>query len=311
MWLRLTILRKIVAAKAIVATVVMFAALPSHASGLQLWLLSAASKRYLASKLVTEPLRFQSKTSSFSFCTLVSKPSLYQEKIVRTRAILVAGYEQYFLYSPECSSQDKLVWAEHDPRGESNPSINKQLESLLRVRSPNEQAGRAQVSLIGRLIAPGLKRFGHLDQFRMKFVITSVEDAKPVSPKTAWPSIDSSDTSADRMVREINKEFILHVAGAPSYAVIPSELLANKFRFIDIDRKVKSRSDFLATTFTPYSGLIHDKEIEVRLRGDSAVVTGLIVKSADDSGDKRYGYSVQYVRSDGKWQIVTAQLRKQ
>lgn len=93
------------------------------------------------------------------------------------------------------AAQTNLSGAEHDSRGESNSAINKQLESLLNAKSPNHQAERAEVTLLGHLVGPGPKRFGHLDQFRMKFVITRVEAAKPVPPKTAWPSIESEDTS--------------------------------------------------------------------------------------------------------------------
>lgn len=70
--------------------------------------------------------------------------------------------------------------------------------------------------------------------------------------------------------------------------MIPSELLADNFRFTDSDGEVKSKPDFLSAPFTPYSGLIHDNDVEVHLRGDSAIVTGTLVKKGD-SGEKHYG----------------------
>lgn len=313
MWLLLTLLRFVAATRALAATIAIFAALFFPASGLHVSVRSTASEPHAEAYSVPNPLpnQNQPRINSFSFCKLVHNPKLFNERTIRTTAILVAGYEQYFLYSPGCNSQDKLVWAEHDPKGQSNPAVDKQLESLLRATSLDHQAGRAEVRLLGRLVAEGPKRFGHLDQFRMKFVIMKVDGVKPVSSKTAWPSISGTDTSADRILRELNKEFILHVAGAPSYAVIPSELLANNFRFTTTNAAVKSKLDFLATSFSPYSGLIHDTDIEVRVRGDSALVTGLLIKSTNDSGDERYRYTVRYVQHNGIWQITTAQLTKQ
>lgn len=313
MWLLLTLLRLALTARASVATIAAFAALSFPASGLHVSVLSTASERRAEGYSVPNPLpnQNQPRINSFSFCKLVRNPNLFSERTIRTSAILVAGYEQYFLYSPRCNSQDKLAWAEHDPKSQSNPAVDKQLESLLSATSVDQRAARAEVGLLGRLVADGPKRFGHLDQFRMKFVIIKVERAKPVSPKTAWPSINGIDTSVDRTVRELNKEFILHVAGASSYAVIPSELLADNFRFTATNAEVKSKLDFLATSFSPYSGLIHDTDIEVRVRGDSAIVTGLLIKSTNDSGDERYRYTVRYVQHNGTWQITTAQLTNQ
>lgn len=310
---RLTEVSWVGALKVIASSVVVFAALPFQVSGLRLWSLQTELEHHSDSNRVPEisDLGNQSKINSFSFCVLLRNPNVYAERIVRTTAILVAGYEQFFLYSPQCNKQDKRIWAERDQMDESNQEIDKQLESLLSASSTDQQAGRAQVTVVGRLIAPGPKRFGHLDQFRMKFVILGLEGAKPVSSNIAWPSIDDRVTSVDQTVREINREFILHVAGAPSYAVIPSELLAPKFRFVDADAKGKSRADFLATSFTPYPGLIHDKDIEVRLRRDSAVVTGLLVKRVDDSPEEHFRYTVRYVRRGGEWQITAAQLRRQ
>src|SRR6266404_8366671 len=108
---------------------------------------------------------------SVPFCVLVNKPDLYDQRIVRTTAVLIAGYEQFFLFSPLCGGQDNLVWVENDPAQKTSTAIDKRLESVLAVKSSKHVAGRAQVVVLGRFIGPGGKRFGHLDQFRMKFVI--------------------------------------------------------------------------------------------------------------------------------------------
>ena len=272
--------------------------------------LQYSSGRYSGSFVASGPQSSgnQPKPVSLSFCALVSRPEVYDQRIVRTTAILVAGYEQYFLYSQSCNREDEFVWAEGPPATELNALAENKLRSLLEASSTEQGAGRAQVTLLGRFIAPGPLRFGHLDEFQMKFVIMRIERVKAVSKKTAWPIAQGLADSADQTVRVLNKEFILHVAGALSYAVIPAEILADDFRFTESNGRTRTKSDFLAITFRPYSGSIRDTKIQVQVRGESAVATGLVVQSANDSTDKQYPYIVNYRQKDQEWQIVSAQL---
>src|SRR5260370_26955954 len=61
-----------------------------------------------------QPLEDPPDVRSVSFCALVNKSSLYDQAVVRTTAILIAGYEQFFFYSAQCDGQDNLVWSETD-----------------------------------------------------------------------------------------------------------------------------------------------------------------------------------------------------
>lgn len=254
----------------------------------------------------------QHNIESVPFCVLVSKPDLYDERVVRTTAILITGYEQFFLYNPQCDGQDNLVWAQNDPALKPSTAIDKRLKSVLTVKSSRHAAGRAQVVVLGRFIGPGGKRFGHLDQFRMKFIILRVEQARSVSHNTPWPlsnGVGGDVSEAEQTVRYINKEFVFHLAGAPSYSVFPSEILADDFIFTDVKGNLKSKPEFLATKIPVYVGKIYDKGIEVYLGGDTAVVSGLVVKSANGSAEERYHYTNNYVRHVGAWQLVSSRLK--
>lgn len=258
-------------------------------------------------------LTSQVNVGSVPFCVLVTKPTLYDQRIVRTTAILIAGDEQWFLYSPHCDGLDKFVWAENDPALKSSPTIDKRLESILKIKSSKHSAGRAEIAVLGRFIAPGGKRFGHLDQFRMKFVIIRIEHVTSVSHDTTWPLSDgvSGDASeTEQTIRYINKEFVFHLAGAPSYSVVPSEILADDFTFTDVNEHRKGKPEFLEARVPVFLGKIYDTEIEVYACGDTAVATGLLVKSRDNSPEKRYQYTNKYVRRYGTWQIISSRLKE-
>lgn len=172
----------------------------------------------------------QSQIVSLPFCSLVRKAHLYDQQIGRTTAILVAGYEQFFFYSPRCVG-DELVWAEQPSSSSSDSEMMRKVQEVL-SQSIDENAGRAHLSIVGRFVGPGPRRFGHLDQFRLKFVILRIEQVKGVPSKTAWPrATRSTDSLEEQSVRHMNNQFVFHLAGVPNYSVIPSEILADDFRF--------------------------------------------------------------------------------
>jgi len=187
---------------------------------------------------------------------LFTKPNPDDQRIVRTTAILIAGYEQWFLYSPRCNRQDNFVWLENEPDTRSKNAIDKRLKSLLAAKSSKYAAGRAQITVVGRFIGPGGKRFGHLDRFRMKFVAIRVEQARSVFPHTSWPVTNGATgdvDEAEQTIRSINKEFVFHLAGSPTYSAIPSEFFAADFRFTDPNGN-QTKAEFLATSVTDFPG---------------------------------------------------------
>ncbi len=225
---------------------------------------------------------------------------------------MIAGYEQWFLYSPRCNRQDNFVWLENEPDTRSNNAIEKRLKSLLAAKSSKYAAGRAQITVVGHFIGPGGKRFGHLDQFRMKFVAIRVEQARSVFPHTRWPVTNGATGSADeaeQTIGSINKEFVFHLAGSPTYSAIPSDFFADDFRFTDPNGN-QTKAEFLATSVPIFPGKIYNTEIEVQVRGDVAVATGIMTKSVNDSPREQYRYTNNYIKRNGAWQIVSSSLKR-
>jgi hypothetical protein len=190
--------------------------------------------------------------------------------------------------------------------------VNGPLETQNGRRSSGA-AVRQQVVLLGRFIATKGRRFGHLDQFRMELLVMRMEKVSPVPDKVPWPSKDpelGGIHQAEQTVRDINKEFVFHLAGASNYSAIPWEILANDFRFIDVDGNMKTKEEFLASKIPVYQGKIYDTDIRVYLSGNTAVATGLLRKSSNDSAGERYHYINKYMQRSGEWRLVSSQLKR-
>ena len=125
-----------------------------------------------------------SQTPIVSFCDLVSRPQLYNQRTVRTQAIAaVTTSEVAFLYEPKCDRTDAGVDYEYE-----NDQASRVTAPLLRDNFGKNEARRANVTVIGRFSGPRREGYGHLNSLRFHFLVMSVEKAEAVPPNVPWPS---------------------------------------------------------------------------------------------------------------------------
>jgi hypothetical protein len=274
---------------------------------------SIVSTGYLSSSFgfssASCPSRERQTAPVVPFCDLVHHPDLYDQRVIRTKAIMIAGYEQSFLYSPLCNGRDTFVWADRDSSYKPNHAVEKVLDSLLAHRE-STHSGRAEVDVVGRFNAPQGKRYGHLDQFRMRFLVMRFDNAKAAPQKEARPRTKASiaeRVEAEEIVLYTNDEFVLHFAGAPAYSSIPSEYLSDKFRFTGADGHVENKAQFLGTAVSICSGHISNTDVKVHVSGHKAVTTGLLTRSCGSIVEK-FQYVSEFVNHGKRWQIASSRM---
>ncbi len=134
-----------------------------------------------------------SKVPTVSFCELISRPELYDKKIVRTEAISAIGMESQVLYDPQCSTEERRVWVTHDAAWEK---ADKKLQAAYLAllfdennnRIPRGRSGRAKAVLTGRFEASNKNGYGHLNQYRFQFAIMGIEKVERVPEDVPyWP----------------------------------------------------------------------------------------------------------------------------
>ena len=108
------------------------------------------------------------------FCDLSGR--LYNNKIVRVRALYRSDFEESSLFSPDCYVPN-FVWVTFDPshRSCTNKKVQKKLNKVKWGRD-------VDVVFVGRLETggDGAGGYGHMDMYAMQFVVTCVEDVKPL-----------------------------------------------------------------------------------------------------------------------------------
>lgn len=123
------------------------------------------------------------EAETVAFCDLVSSPQLYNQKIVRTEAIAaVMTFEVALLYDPKCNRKDAWMDYEYD-----NDQASEVTDALLRRNFGRNETRRAYVTAVGRFNGPSKEGYGHLNSFRLHFVVMTVEKAEAVPPDVPWP----------------------------------------------------------------------------------------------------------------------------
>jgi hypothetical protein len=249
-----------------------------------------------------------------SFCDLARKPDLYNQRVVRTEATMIVGYEQSYLYDLACNSEDTWAWAESDQSYESSPETQKLLERFLNQKD-EQSTRRAKVTIVGRFEASPGKRYGHLDQFRSQFIIMRVERVEQIVTNVPWiweVKEDAPLSKAEQAVKNLNNDFMLYYAGA-RIPRLDLDLLdndiADDFTFTDLTGEVKSKSQFIEL-IKPlhFQGNIINNNLKVQVSGDAAVVTGRVMKAKDNVIAGQFRYTNRYVKRNGRWQILALKV---
>lgn len=121
------------------------------------------------------------KAPLVGFCELINKPEQYNDKVVRTEAILYSDRENGALYSSECNDTKKDTWADFDASYDySEESVKNKFKEVLCPRAPCP-SGKAKVTVVGRFEGPSQQGYGHLNAYRFRFLIMRIIIAETVS----------------------------------------------------------------------------------------------------------------------------------
>lgn len=119
---------------------------------------------------------------AIAFCELINNPARYRGIPVRTRATIITFREHQSIYDPSCYREDALTWIDFY----SNDIYLKMDDTLRAFRGPG-MTTRVSVTAVGRFEGPSNEGFGHLNEFKYRFVIMGLEGAEAVPGDVAWP----------------------------------------------------------------------------------------------------------------------------
>ncbi len=121
--------------------------------------------------------------------------------------------------------------------------------------------------------------------------------------------------SVESEVRKLDREWGAAVVRRDAAAL--DRLLAEDYTQInpsgETTNKAQEIADTDAPTFVSTVESLRTEDVEVSVSGERETVTGTVVVSVRFDGRgirERYGYTRTYVRRDGRWRIVAAQLTK-
>jgi hypothetical protein len=112
------------------------------------------------------------KVPAVNFCDLVGSPEFYNNQVVRTQALVIAGFETAYMYDPQCDGRDTRVYFEY-----GNNETAKELESLLGEFIRGE-AKTVNIIVTGRFESSPEETYGHLNSFRHRLVSTDVASSE-------------------------------------------------------------------------------------------------------------------------------------
>jgi len=122
----------------------------------------------------------EAKTPAVSYCELVRNPEKYDRKQVRTQATYRYGFEWSELYCLDCLKEGN-VWVEFES---SFKACTK--SSIARNVGDNGFVGRTvNLIVVGTFYSGG--NYGHMGEYRFKFVVNCLERAEVVINDSPLP----------------------------------------------------------------------------------------------------------------------------
>jgi len=113
------------------------------------------------------------KIPTVSYCELIRNPNLYANKLVRVHATWKRGFELSALYDVGCLDLENQAWLESLDDDQLCAGAPRRFKKLAR-----EGFTKADVTVTGKLYAG--ERFGHLNGYNFKFVVSCLESAKQI-----------------------------------------------------------------------------------------------------------------------------------
>jgi hypothetical protein len=128
-----------------------------------------------------------------------------------------------------------------------------------------------------------------------------------------WRGAAPSRAAEEQEVLRVEREYIQANLDGDTAAL--DEILADEFSIRTRWGRVTNKPERLALLEDPFFAFqdIRTSNVRAEVTGDTAVVTGnVFIRSSygrDRSGGASYTYSREYEKRDGRWQIVTVNLR--
>jgi hypothetical protein len=122
------------------------------------------------------------KIPTVAYCDLIRNPELYDQKVIRVKAIYRYGYEWSELYCGDCLKEGQ-TWVDFDESFESctKPDVAKKL-------GDNGFKGRTvSVVMIGKFHGSG-GGYGHMNAYRFRLLVSCVEQAKIILNDSPVPT---------------------------------------------------------------------------------------------------------------------------
>ena len=140
-----------------------------------------STKLPLADEVNTPTLKQQ----QIRFCDLLNNSETFDNKKLKTTAILLIGFEKAFLYDPECVNSKKIVWFEIEDK-----TLSDKLDRYLQPDSVEYRSKgviRLKVELSGLFYAKKPIGYGHLNSFDYLFKIEEINNISDVSTDVPYP----------------------------------------------------------------------------------------------------------------------------
>lgn len=256
-----------------------------------------------------------SKAQTVSFCNLARHPIDFDRKVIRVRAILVENHipavdgGEAYLCDPKCYGKDYSMLVE-----EGLSPANYELDRRLRrLRGQIDERGysRIRVVAVGIFDAPKGVRYGHLDRFRLRFVIRNIERAQQVAVHVPWPwqlKDHARLSRAEDAVKELNNQLVMFYAGG-RHDIPANDLLTDNFSLNKLGGQARNREQFMedVVKLPSFDGKIENSDVKVLVSGTSAVVTGLITKSKDNVREQ-FRYKTKLTTQGERWRVNSLEV---
>jgi hypothetical protein len=261
---------------------------------------------------ITSDYLAQTKASNVDFCDIYNSVEDYNEKLVRTKVILlytlgtrVDGGDNYF-YSTRCNNKDFFALADL-----TNLERSDFWEREFKRTSVEKKENLLQVTLIGKFTNSSiLPKFGHLNWLRSKLEVIEIESIKNVTSKIESPNtkVKSSNSEIGLKLISANEVIMRYLFGIESNFKEIDRLIADNFMITDSKDTSINKEDFLSrfTVLRPIK-FIHKVE-NVTKEENGWKVEGVITILSGKSETQTLNYENEFRNFNGGFKLTNTKI---
>jgi len=133
------------------------------------------------------------------YCQLLTEPASYDKKVIRVKALYVAGFEVSAFEHPSCDKDRSSTWVEFDESENSctDKKVRNAFDAIFHPPRKSKKGvyqipgpSRAEVVVVGRFEGPKpgirigsegrriLTGYGHMNAYKYRFVVQCMEQVK-------------------------------------------------------------------------------------------------------------------------------------